>query len=138
MSEKTYHGSCHCGNARYTVTYDFSKGTAKCNCTMCVKMRIWHIFFKAEKFNLLSDPDLLTDYQWVPAGQTKSRMHNFFCKNCGTSLFAWGDFPDGKYYGIQITTLDDLDPDEVAAAPLKYEDGRNDRFDRVPADIRLL
>lgn len=101
-------------------------------------MRIWHIFFREEKFALLSDPDLLTVYQWIPDGKTEARMHNFFCRKCGTSLFAWGDFPDGRYYGIQVTTLDDLDSDELANAPLKYEDGLNDRFDRAPADIRLL
>jgi hypothetical protein len=138
MAEKTYNGSCHCGKVRYKATYDFSKGTAKCNCTMCVKMRIWHVHFRAEKFALLSDPELLTDYQWAPAGQKSSRMHNFFCKHCGTSLFSWGDFSDGRYYGIQITTLDDIDPDELATAPVIFQDGRNDRFDRVPADVRLL
>jgi len=138
MPRKMYHGSCHCGDVRYTAALDISAGTAKCNCTMCVKMRIWHVMMKAEHFSLLSDPDLMNEYQWIPVGQTQSRMHTFFCKHCGTSMFSWGDFPDGRYYGIQITTLDDLDNDELAAAPVKFEDGRNDRFDRAPDDIRLL
>ena len=138
MARKTYHGSCHCGDVRYTAALDIGAGTAKCNCTMCLKMRIWHVMMKAEHFSLLSDPDLMTEYQWIPAGQTQSRMHTFFCKHGGTSMFAWRDFPDGRYYGIQVTTLDDLDNDELAAAPVKFEDGRNDRFDRTPDDIRLL
>jgi len=65
-------------------------------------------------------------------------MHTFFCKHGGTSMFAWRDFPDGRYDGIRFPTLDDLDIDELAAAPVKFEDGRIDRFNRAPDDIRLL
>jgi hypothetical protein len=138
MARKTYHGSCHCGKVRYTAAIDLSQGTAKCNCTICMKLRIWHVFFKAEHFALLSDPALMSEYEWVPEGRTRSQMHYFFCKTCGVTSFAWGDFPDGRYYGLQLATLDDVDADELAAAPVKYQDGRHDRFDRVPADIRLL
>jgi hypothetical protein len=138
VPRKTYHGSCHCGNVRYAAAVDLSLGTAKCNCSICMKMRIWHVIFKAKHFSLLSNPELMGEYQWLPAGREKSRMHYFFCKTCGVPLFAWGDFPDGRYYAIQVTTLDDVESDELAAAPVKYEDGRHDRFDRVPTDIRLL
>ena len=138
MARKTYHGSCHCRDVRYTAAVDFSLGTTKCNCTICMKMRIWHVIFKEKHFALLSDPALMSEYKWVPKGRTESRMHYFGCKRCLVPLFAWGDFPDGRYYAIQITTLDDLDPDEIAAAPVKYEDGLHDRFDRVPDDVRLL
>jgi hypothetical protein len=34
--------------------------------------------------------------------------------------------------------LDDLDPEELAAAPISYVDGRHDRFDRTPGDVRFL
>jgi hypothetical protein len=138
MPRRTYHGSCHCGDVRYTAGVDFGLGTTKCNCSICTKMRIWHVFFDAKHFALLSDPACLNEYQWIPQGQGASRMHYFACRRCLVPLFAWGDFPDGRYCAIQITTLDDIDPDAIAAAPVRYQDGRHDRFDRAPDDIRLL
>jgi hypothetical protein len=136
MALKTYHGSCHCGNGRFTATFDLSKGTAKCNCTICTKGRYWHVV--VQDFRLLSDPDLLFEYAWVAPGQREPRLHYFFCKRCAGGIYAWGDFGSGKFDAVQVTALDDLDPDELAAAPLKYEDGLHDRWDRVPEDLRLL
>jgi hypothetical protein len=37
-----------------------------------------------------------------------------------------------------VSLLDCLDSDELAAAPIRYLDGRHDRFDRTPDDIRFL
>jgi hypothetical protein len=44
----------------------------------------------------------------------------------------------GAFHAIQVTLLDDVDPDELARAPIQYVDGRNDHFDRPPADTRML
>lgn len=44
----------------------------------------------------------------------------------------------GAFYAVQVSLLDDLDPDELAAAPIRYVDGRHDRFDRPPDDVRFL
>jgi hypothetical protein len=44
----------------------------------------------------------------------------------------------GRFFAIAVATLDDVDPDELAAAPLKFIDNRHDRFDQAPADTRLL
>jgi len=71
-------------------------------------------------------------------GSTISSASAVFCKRCAGGIYAWGDFGSGKFDAVQVTALDDLDPDELAAAPLKYEDGLHDRWDRVPEDLRLL
>ena len=42
------------------------------------------------------------------------------------------------FYAVQVQLLDDVDPDELAAAPIQYMDGRHDRFDGRPDDIRFL
>jgi len=39
MAMKTYHGS----DVRYTAAFDLDKGTAKCNCSICTKMRAWFV-----------------------------------------------------------------------------------------------
>jgi hypothetical protein len=44
----------------------------------------------------------------------------------------------GAFYAVQVSLLDDLDPNELAAAPVRYMDGRDDRFDRQPDDVRFL
>ena len=44
----------------------------------------------------------------------------------------------GAFYAVQVSLLDDLDPNELAAAPVRYVDGRHDRFDRAPDDVRFL
>ena len=134
----TYHGSCHCGDVRYSAAFDLSKGTAKCNCTICRKTRAWHVVLKADDFALLSDPALTHEYAWVAPGQTKPRMGMFSCKRCSVGLFASGDFGRGPFYAISIPTLDDIDVDELLAAPIKLEDGLHDRFDRGPEDTRML
>jgi hypothetical protein len=136
MAMKTYHGTCHCGDGRFTATFDLTKGTAKCNCTICTKMRWWHVVVK--DFVLLSDPILLFEYTWIAPGQREPRIHYFFCKRCAAGIYAWGDVGGGKFYATHVTTVDDIDRDELAAAPVRYEDGLHDRWDRVPEDTRLL
>ena len=44
----------------------------------------------------------------------------------------------GVFYAVQVPLLDDVDPEELAAAPIQYVDGRHDHFDRAPADTRFL
>lgn len=44
----------------------------------------------------------------------------------------------GRFFAIAVATLDDATTDELAAAPMKFIDNRHDRFDRAPADTRLL
>jgi hypothetical protein len=44
----------------------------------------------------------------------------------------------GAFHAIQVTLLDDVDPDLLAESPIRYVDGRNDHFDQPPADTRLL
>ena len=43
----------------------------------------------------------------------------------------------GSFYAIAVATFDDVTTDELAAAPLKFNDNLHDRFDRPPADTRL-
>jgi hypothetical protein len=53
---------------------------------------------------------------------------------------ARGDIPTlgGIVIAIPIAALDGVDPEELAAAPVLYVDGRHDRFDRTPDDIRTM
>jgi hypothetical protein len=44
----------------------------------------------------------------------------------------------GNFFAVNIAALDDATPDELARAPIAYEDGRNDAWDRPPEKTGYL
>ena len=136
---KTYSGSCHCGKVRFEASMDLSQGTVRCNCSMCSKTRSWIAFVPPQQFHLRSGAASQAEYQWTPPGKDQPSIQYHFCATCGTRMPARGDIPElgGVVYAIPMATLDDIDPEELAAAPIMYIDGRHDS-DRPPADTRLM
>lgn len=45
---------------------------------------------------------------------------------------------DGDFFAISIACLDDTTTGELAAAPVRFEDGRNDNWESPPAATRHL
>jgi hypothetical protein len=133
--KRTYHGSCHCGAVAFTCALDLAAdGTSKCNCSICTKSRMWKAIARADEVQIDRGADMLTDYQF--GGQN---IHHLFCKRCGVKAFGRGELPDlGPFYAISVLCLDDASADEIAAAPLEYQDGKNDAWERRPAEIRHL
>ena len=130
---KTYQGSCNCKRVRFELTVDLSQGTFKCNCTRCMKGRLWAVSVKPDAVRLLSGEGELTRY-------APGTIEGLFCRHCGVGLGGRGDLPQagGAFFAVNLGTLDDLPPEELAAAPVSYLDGRNDRWDRTPAFIGHL
>jgi len=140
MALKTYTGSCHYGAVRFEAEIDLSAGTNRCNCSICTKSRAWFAFVRPPHFRLLVGAEAQAEYQWTPPGKPAPFLHYHFCRTCGVRAIGWGEHESfgGKFYVISIATLDNADPDEPAAAPIKYVDGRHDRFNQLPEDTRLL
>jgi hypothetical protein len=114
---------------------DLMAGTKKCNCTLCTKVRNWVVIVKPNAFKVVSGADSLTDYQW--AAKT---IHFMFCKTCGVRLFGKGhlDVLGGDFYGVNVASLDNVDPAELAQVPVRFSDGRNNNWQSPPEHTRHL
>jgi len=114
---KTYHGSCHCGQVKFTAKTSIDK-VVSCNCSICTKKGALHHRVTPENFSLKSGADFLTLYQF----DTKEANH-YFCKVCGMQPFSNPRSAPGTY-SVNIRCLDDFDLEIEKYETISF-DGRN-------------
>jgi hypothetical protein len=119
----------------YEVDMDLDEGTGRCNCSICAKRRYWGANVKPEDFRLMCDQAETSDYQF----NTRSGHHRF-CRTCGVPAYGDGyvEAIGGAYVSINIACLDDISPEELAALPVRYSDGRHDAWWNEPAVTSYL
>lgn len=133
MTVKTYTGSCHCGAIRFEADLDLEEGSNRCNCSYCAKARAWFAFAKGEeRFRLLSGEGV-SEYRWTPEGMAEPHLTFSFCRTCGVRTFARGNLESlgGAFHAVSVPALE-LQPEEFAAIPIRYLDGRSGRYDQAP------
>jgi hypothetical protein len=134
--KKTYQGSCHCGAVTFACEIDLAAGTTRCNCKFCRKARFWMTLVPAREFRLVQGAESLADYQRTPPGKDAPFLHFQFCSRCGVRPFTKGGvMPQfgGEFYAVNVACLDDATDDELAAAPVKYVNGRDNDWSHEPA-----
>ncbi len=142
MTEKTYHGSCHCGTVRFTARLDLAEGIRKCNCTFCVKTKYWKTFSYGDGLHITAGSDNLADYRSPTSTWPDGAIHHYYCKTCGVRGFSKGylEFPpfNGTFHAVNVNCLDDVTPEEIIAAPVIFEDGIANNQMKPPAETRHL
>ena len=119
-------GSCLCGSLTYQVTSKISD-VVHCHCVTCRKAHGAAFssvaFVAAEGFRLLGAENL-NSYE------SSSGKHRFFCKNCGTQVYAKRENAD--YVVLRLGSLDTALPNKEIAHTWMSE--RADWFD-LDADL---
>lgn len=143
-------GSCHCGRIRFRCEVDLAPAgarspqlrpgpwyatTLRCNCSYCRKTRIWKAHVPAEAFTVLAGEDALGRYRFGEC----SIVH-CFCPDCGVNTFSRAAFDamGGSFACINVACLDDVAPEELAAAPVRYEDGAHGDWHSAPPIVSYL
>lgn len=125
---KTYTGSCHCGAVRFEADLDLTAPTFRCNCSICRRTRFWAAVAREDGLRVLSGRERLTQYLF----NTRKNEH-WFCPTCGVRPFGIGtETPIGRMFGVNVGCLEGVSEAELAAVPVTYVDGREDRWQSAP------
>jgi hypothetical protein len=108
----------------------------KCNCSICTNASAGFVLVKPARIQLLTGTGAQTEYLWTPRG-----IHGQTCtiSFARSAAFAPPDAAstgrqEDLFYFMPVASLDNADPDELAAAAVRYIDGGKDYYDRRPKD----
>lgn len=123
--EEVFAGGCHCGAVRFEVTVsDFL--VIECNCTVCWKKGMLHVYATEDQFKLISGKDDLTLYTFG----TRTAKH-LFCKICGIYSF-YHPRSHPERFSVNLKCFDDVDA--IKKFRVQKFDGRGD-YEKIRSQI---
>ena len=125
-------GSCHCGNASWTLEGDPGSITA-CNCTLCRRYgALWAYDYEGERISIAGQTA-----SYTRAAEKQPSLEILFCPACACVL-SWRGLRlqrDGRRR--MAVNLRLAEPDAVAKIPVDRFDGL-DTFEDLPRDGRCV
>jgi hypothetical protein len=89
---------------------------------------LWPAIVKPEAFRLLSGQSELTKYLFQYNAQRA-----LFLQALWRAPFRHRKYSgQGRVYGVNLGCLEDVTPEELAAAPITYADGKHDNWHSAP------
>jgi hypothetical protein len=136
MSTQKYTGSCHCKKIEYEASLDLSKGSSRCNCSFCSKVRNWSTIIAPIAFQYLSGEIELSHYKFRP----DSPFKHFFCKTCGVRILSQGHSKElgGDFISLSLPTLDHVEPNTFEQIPIQFMDGLYNQWQASPKVTKYL
>jgi len=138
---KTYRGSCHCGTLAFEADIDLASGIRKCNCSFCWKLGYRKALVPEAALRITRGREAMQDYQPRPSSWPPGDVAHYWCGGCGTHPFSRAYLEKemgGHFWAVNVACLDDVSEEELAAAPVIYEDGKRDHQERAPAITSYL
>ncbi len=119
MSNHQHQGGCHCGAVRYQITLNTALKNQRilsCNCSMCEKYAFLHLIVKRSRFQLLTDQQNLSRYQF-----NQNIAKHYFCRYCGVKSF-YQPRSHPNDWSVNVRCLDDFADQTFNIEPF---DGKN-------------
>jgi hypothetical protein len=120
VSYRRIHGSCHCGNIRFT--FDWPRSASRipvraCGCSHCSKHRAVWTSHPDGRFHLqIADDSRATRYRF---GTRTADFH--VCTKCGVVPIVTCVIDGARYAVVNANTFDDVERSELTEAPTNFE-----------------
>ncbi len=114
------HGSCHCGNISFDLTWDPDPQeipARACGCSFC--MRHGGVLTSNPKGELrikLNDPSAVSKYAF---GTHTADFH--ICSRCGIAPAVTSEIDGGLYAVVSVNAFDNVDPSLLRRAPISFD-----------------
>lgn len=130
MAMRRIHGSCHCGNIRFTFDRpgpDDSIPVRVCSCNWCRKHNAAWTSHPQGRFTLqIGDEDLAGRYRF---GTMTADFH--LCLTCGVLPIVTCTLDGSRYAVVNVHTFDDVDQSQFDQSQADFADeSKNDRLAR--------